>query len=93
MCMRVAVDLGLFDILAEKSPQTVSELAKRSHGEELLVLRLLRTLASIDFVTELGEDKFGATAITETLTRDHVKAGIIHWSASLPPHHHRVRMA
>lgn len=82
MCVRVALDLGLFDLLVEKSPQTVTQLAQSSHGEELLILRLLRSLAAMAFVEERGEDTFAATAVTKTLTKDHVRAGIVHWFAS-----------
>lgn len=85
MCVRVALGLGLFDILVEKSPQTVSEIASLSRGEELLILRLLRSLAAMGFVSEVGEDTFAATPVTKALTIAHVKAGVVHWFASIPP--------
>lgn len=37
MCVRLAVDLTLFDRLVAKSPQTVTELANASNSERLLV--------------------------------------------------------
>jgi hypothetical protein len=32
------------------------------------------------FILELGENTFGATDVTRTMTKDHVKAGVVNWS-------------
>ena len=79
MCARIAIDLEIFEHLARKSPQTVSDLAKVTDGEPLLLERLLRCLAAMGFVKEVGEDTFAPSPVTYQMLKPNVRAGYIHW--------------
>ncbi|KAI0157909.1 putative O-methyltransferase [Hypoxylon sp. FL1284] len=73
---RVAVDLGLFKyILHHDGPVTSQELAAQSGGEELLIIRILRPLAAMRFVKEVGERTWEATPITKAMTIEGIAAG------------------
>lgn len=78
MCVRVADDLRLFDILTERSPQSVavSEIATITGAEEGLVLRLLRTLVGMGFALQSGKMEFAATPVSMHMTKASVRAGV-----------------
>jgi DNA-binding IclR family transcriptional regulator len=78
MCVRVADDLKLFDILSEQSPQPVAvkTLAAASGAEEALLLRVLRTLAGMGFVRHIARDKFASTRVSMHMTKASVRAGV-----------------
>jgi len=76
MVVRVAVDLRLFDLLCEKSPQTVKELAAITGAEHELILRFLRVLAGMSFVMQIDRTQFAATHLTKQMTMRSVKAGV-----------------
>lgn len=81
MCVRLAIDLELFDQLsrAEQS-MTVEQLAKQSQADPMLVQRILRVLAGMGFVMEAltadHKPAFAANALTKHMTQASVKAGI-----------------
>ena len=79
MCARVAIDLNLYERLVEKSPQTSFELAEATHGEPLLLSRLLRCLGAMGFIKEIGEDTFAPSPVTYHMVKPNVRAGCIHW--------------
>ncbi|ROW07069.1 hypothetical protein VPNG_06650 [Cytospora leucostoma] len=73
---RIAVNLGLFKhIVGHDGPVTSEELASLTGGEELLIIRILRPLASIGFVDEVGERKWQATPVTEAMATEEIAAG------------------
>ncbi|KUI54615.1 Demethylsterigmatocystin 6-O-methyltransferase [Cytospora mali] len=73
---RIAVDLGLFKhIVDHDGPVTSEELASMSGGEELLIIRILRPLASMGFVDEVGERTWQATPTTEAMATEEISAG------------------
>lgn len=78
MCVRVADDLKLFDILSERAPQsmTVKTIATISGAQEQLLLRLLRTLAGMGFVRQTGKEEFTATPVSIHMTNANVRAGV-----------------
>lgn len=76
MCVRVADDLRLFDILSEKSPRSIQELATTTGAEEGLLLRLLRTLVGMGFAQQLGRQEFAATSVSRHMTKPSVRAGV-----------------
>lgn len=76
MAVRVSHDLDLFNLLVQE-PRTVADMAKLTGAEHQLVLRLARTLCSLGLITQLGTEKYGASAVTKQLTRPSVKAGMI----------------
>ena len=78
MCVRVADDMKLFDILSERAPQsmTVKTIATISGAQEQLLLRLLRTLAGMGFVRQTGREDFTATPVSIHMTKANVRAGV-----------------
>ncbi|ROV95171.1 hypothetical protein VMCG_08553 [Cytospora schulzeri] len=73
---RIAVDLGLFKyVVAHDGPVTSEELASLSGGEELLIIRILRPLASVGFIDEVGERTWQATPVTEAMATEEIAAG------------------
>jgi DNA-binding IclR family transcriptional regulator len=76
MCVRVADDLRLFELLCESNPRTVEELASTTTAEPALIRRVLRTLASIGFVAQLGSENYGPTAISKQMVMRSVRAGV-----------------
>ncbi|KAF2740017.1 sterigmatocystin 8-O-methyltransferase [Polyplosphaeria fusca] len=77
MAARVAIDLDLFNILAQHDigPISTADLAAATSGEELLISRMLRTLASIDFLEERGPDLWMANETTRAMSRPPIAAG------------------
>jgi DNA-binding IclR family transcriptional regulator len=78
MCVRVADDLKLFDILSERAPDSmnVKAVAAVSGAQEQLLLRLLRTLAGMGFVRQTGKEDFAATPVSMHMTKASVRAGV-----------------
>ncbi|KAI9737833.1 MAG: hypothetical protein M1834_009202 [Cirrosporium novae-zelandiae] len=80
MCVRLGVEIGLFDIIANKNGTiTASELASQTQSESALIIRIMRDLTAMGFVGEAGEECYEATAITRHLTSKGVQAGIKHF--------------
>lgn len=78
MCVRVADDLKLFDILSEHAPYSVDvkTIATISGAQDQLLLRLLRTLAGMGFVRQTGNEDFAATPVSVHMTKASVRAGV-----------------
>ncbi|OTB08556.1 hypothetical protein M426DRAFT_7869 [Hypoxylon sp. CI-4A] len=73
---RIAINLDLFKrIVDHDGPITSGELSSQSGGEELLIVRILRPLASVQFIKEVGERKWEATPITKAMAADEIAAG------------------
>lgn len=76
MAIRVAIEMRLFDLLCEKSPLAVTELAALTGAEEGLIWRFLRVLAGMGFVSQINRTQFAATHLTKQMTMSSVKAGV-----------------
>lgn len=76
MCVRLADELKLFDLVCEKSPRTIAELATLTTAEEGLIRRIFRTLAGMGFVAQLSKDEHAATAVSKQITLASVRAGV-----------------
>ena len=81
MCVRLAIDLQLFEILAGASePLTADQLASECNAEKGLVSRIVRTLAGMGFASQVkaveGEAAFVPTAVTKHMTMPSAQAGI-----------------
>ncbi|KAI0387392.1 putative O-methyltransferase [Hypomontagnella monticulosa] len=73
---RIAIDLDLFNLIIKHGDSVTStELASLSGGEELLIIRILRPLAIMGFVEEVGERRWRATPITRAMAREEIAAG------------------
>ncbi|TGO35931.1 hypothetical protein BHYA_0140g00020 [Botrytis hyacinthi] len=75
MSARIAVDLNLFEHIVKYEPVNVAKLAELSGAEELLLKRILRPLASTNFVKEVDEETWGATPVTKAMTQKGIAAG------------------
>ena len=76
MCVRVADELKIFDILAE-GPKTSAELVETTGAEGQLLVRVLRTLVAMGFVGQSGKT-FLAVPVTHQITKASVRAGVKH---------------
>lgn len=65
----VAAKLGIADLVAD-GPKNIGELAARSGAHERSLYRLLRALASLGVFTEVAEQTFANTPVSETLLAD-----------------------
>ncbi|KAI0161875.1 putative O-methyltransferase [Hypoxylon sp. FL1284] len=72
---RLAVDLDLFRRILQHGPITSQELARQSGGEELLIIRILRPLASMGLIKEAGPRTWEATPITKVMASEEIAAG------------------
>ncbi|KAF4635742.1 hypothetical protein G7Y89_g2347 [Cudoniella acicularis] len=71
-----AIDLNLFEFLvARNGPITTAELATLSGGEELLIMRVFRLLASTGFLAEVDEQTWVATPVSQAMTIKEIAAG------------------
>ncbi|KAI9687997.1 MAG: hypothetical protein M1820_010349 [Bogoriella megaspora] len=66
MALRLGVDLGLFRILVDRSGESVSaiDIGNISHVETQLIVRIMRVLSAIGFVTELDRQLYTANGLT-----------------------------
>lgn len=85
MCVRVADDLKLFDLLCERSPRSAHDLAEATGAEPGLITRLLRTLVGMGFAAQVGRDEFAPTAVSKQMTLRSVRAGVRFLYHSPPP--------
>ncbi|KAK2615902.1 hypothetical protein N8I77_002625 [Diaporthe amygdali] len=73
---RIADGLNLFKhIVNHGGPISSEKLAALSQGEELLIVRILRLLATVGFVNEVGFQKWEATGITRAMATEEIAAG------------------
>lgn len=76
MCVRVADDLHLFDLLCESSPRTVQDLSQITEAQPSLIRRLLRTLAGMGFVTQLDGESYSPNKVSRQMVMRSVRAGV-----------------
>ncbi|KAL8651729.1 MAG: hypothetical protein Q9226_004580 [Calogaya cf. arnoldii] len=76
--VRVAIDLGLFEYMAEvgETGRTLDEIKVRTGVDAILLLRLLRTLAAIGLLRQLDEHHWAATDLTHVCTNSTIESGM-----------------
>ena len=79
MCVKIGLDLNIYEHLVKKHPCTVSEIAKVTDAEVLLLSRLLRSLAAIGYVREIKADTYAPSPISYLMLKPNVRAGYNHW--------------
>ncbi|KAJ4152839.1 hypothetical protein LMH87_009359 [Akanthomyces muscarius] len=73
---RIAIGMGLFKLIADnQGPISSKDLAEKSSGEELLIIRTLRPLASVGVVKEAGERLWEPTPVTHAMATEEISAG------------------
>ncbi len=75
MCLQVANDLGLFDLIVSKS-RSAHEMASVTGANEKLIVRIMRMMVAIGFVEQSGDRVYSATPMTRLMTLPSVKAGV-----------------
>ncbi|CAD6586248.1 MAG: hypothetical protein ASARMPRED_002481 [Alectoria sarmentosa] len=69
VALRIAVELGVFKVLADgQAPKSIQQLAEKTGADVTLLGRILRYLASIDAVAEAGPEIYLATKISRAFT-------------------------
>jgi hypothetical protein len=69
MCVRIALDLNIFQILAEAKGDdiTASELASQSKAESRLVIRIMRVFTASGYGDETGVDTYRSNVVSEAM--------------------------
>ncbi|KAK0876284.1 hypothetical protein LTR87_009864 [Friedmanniomyces endolithicus] len=67
MCLQVANDLGLFDLIVSKS-RSAHEMASVTGANEKLIVRIMRMMVAIGFVEQSGDRVYSATPMTRLMT-------------------------
>ena len=65
-CVYIIAKLGIADLLKD-GPKTAEELAAASGTHAPSLFRVLRALAAVDVLTQSDDNRFGNTAMSETL--------------------------
>ncbi len=68
-CVYILAKLGIADLIKDES-KTVDELATATASHALSLFRVLRALASIGIISQHGQNRFGATPLSDTLRSD-----------------------
>jgi demethylsterigmatocystin 6-O-methyltransferase len=75
--VKTAMDLKLFTTLvASRKPMALAELADITKAEPALLGRILRYLAATRFITETGQDQFGANLSTRSLADPAIEGSV-----------------
>ncbi|KAF3022577.1 hypothetical protein E8E14_013322 [Neopestalotiopsis sp. 37M] len=82
----VGIDLGIFKLLTASSDHlTVGVVAEKTGADIQLTNRILRFLAAIGAVDEVGKDQYAANHVTKNLTEKVVEAGLGHYFGTVSP--------
>ncbi|KAJ5963540.1 uncharacterized protein N7479_003416 [Penicillium vulpinum] len=68
LCVRLAIEMRLFDNLPTSAPFTVEQLAKRAGTDVEFTGRIARALGALEIFEEVGEDTFQQTALSQEWT-------------------------
>ncbi|KAJ5189027.1 O-methyltransferase family 2 [Penicillium cf. griseofulvum] len=69
LCVRIAIDMGIFTTLTERNgPVSLKELAAVKNASPILVERVLRVLVAIDYVGECDTRVYIPTTMTRQMT-------------------------
>ncbi|KAL8922585.1 MAG: hypothetical protein Q9208_005089 [Pyrenodesmia sp. 3 TL-2023] len=84
--LQVGINLDLFNILQRSSkPLSTQAIAEQTGAEPALIQRILRFLAAIPAIKEVGPGLFTANNVTRTLTVPGLAAGVIHNMVTVNP--------
>ena len=68
LCVRLAIEMRLFDNLPTSAPFTVEHLAKQAGTDLEFTGRIARALGALNIFEEVGEDTFKQTALSQEWT-------------------------
>lgn len=77
----MAIDLGIFEKLVEDEgrAKNTAELASVKNADPDLVRRIVRHLAAMRMVKEVGPDSYAPTELSRALTAPKSRDGIPYW--------------
>ncbi|KAI4145643.1 MAG: hypothetical protein L6R39_003737, partial [Caloplaca ligustica] len=70
-CVRIAIDLGIFDALVKKegdSPVSVQKLASACGADAVFLVRIMRVIVALGLCAESGVEEYKANSKTEIMT-------------------------
>ncbi|RJE27369.1 O-methyltransferase [Aspergillus sclerotialis] len=77
LCVRIGIDLDVFNTLASKSGSvSVEEVAAAKKADPILVERVLRVLVCMRYINEDGAKLYSANEMTRHMTHPHSEATI-----------------
>ncbi|KAF2752504.1 hypothetical protein EJ05DRAFT_446588, partial [Pseudovirgaria hyperparasitica] len=74
--LKIAMDMGVFKMLAIRSRVTASEIAHQAKAEEEFVVRIMRVLVSIGVLAILSVRTYGSTRLSDSFTVPANAAGV-----------------
>ncbi|KAI8945516.1 S-adenosyl-L-methionine-dependent methyltransferase [Xylaria longipes] len=84
--VKVGFDLELFKYLAESTNAlSADEVARKAGAQTELMERILRYLASINAIDEVGKQRYLANRVTKNLVEKSAEAGVCHWFGTASP--------
>ncbi|MCJ1309424.1 hypothetical protein MMC25_003083 [Agyrium rufum] len=77
---RTGIDMGVFNMLSNAGEKGMgsADIAKASGADEILVIRILRLLAVLDFIGQRSDGVYYPTSTTQALSRSVMQAGMKH---------------
>ena len=76
--LRLGLDLGIYERLVQcQDTLNSNDIAKETGADPVLVERILRNLAALDHVEEVGHDTYRANKITKAFTTPKGVSGAI----------------
>ena len=76
ICIRACSELGVFEVLhSAHGPLTAADISKAVKAEELLIVRFMRAVVSLNFATEVGPNAYMANNVTHAMTKPELAAG------------------
>ena len=77
ICIRTCSELGVFHLLHSVAPGSLSasEIAKKLNAEELLIVRFMRGVCSMNFATEVGKNTYTANNVTIAMSNPSLAGG------------------
>ncbi|KAI0430917.1 sterigmatocystin 8-O-methyltransferase [Xylaria sp. FL1042] len=76
IAIKIAVEMNIIEHIVQTSgPITSDKLAELSGAEELLISRILRVIASVGLVANVGDRTWQATPVTKAIAFEGVSAG------------------
>ena len=74
LCVRIAIDMGIFDKLTASEPTTVQEATKRTGTDPEFTMRIVRALGAIDVLKEVDEGTYMHTPPSRPWTNKSTQA-------------------
>ncbi|CZS93310.1 related to O-methyltransferase [Rhynchosporium agropyri] len=88
--IRLAVEMGLPHALVEAKEMSADELAAKSGADKTMIVRVIRVLAAMDLVDQIGDEQYQANPSTEALASTTWTSGVRFIHDTLAPTYAKV---